>query len=56
MEGYFTYYCPITGKKVKVREETDNRKKTVYSTVRENDCCKNSNGICDGNCSGCRLL
>lgn len=48
-----SHYCPIMGKRVKVKGDYKEAPKNIN---RHTALCQNNKKECDGNCSGCAVM
>lgn len=49
-------YCPIIGKKVEIKGEVSPFRKKSLNPVTTKAVCQNESGVCNGNCSACKLM
>lgn len=50
------YYCPILGKKVEIKGDFSQKKKVSFEPNVEKGYSQAECSVCNGNCSGCRLM
>ena len=48
-----TKYCPILGRRVKIKSECEDKKKEM---ARDVAVCQTEKKVCNGNCQGCSML
>ena len=56
MAGSIMYYCPVLGKKVEIKAESEPKTIQSFDASQRHGICFNETGVCRGNCLGCSIM